>query len=81
MVEKTREELEVLGYTYLLTLCTGAGLDTSGSKAELINRLLEAEGQVSEPVEPAEPAEPAEPTEPTGEPVEPAEPAASEPTE
>lgn len=52
---KTREELEVCGSFYLAGLCESAGLDSSGSKEELIDRLLESEGQVSEPVEPAEP--------------------------
>lgn len=65
----TREELEVLGPDRLECLCLAAGLDGSGTKAELIDRLLEkpelidrlleSEGQVSEPEpEPAEPTEP-----------------------
>ena len=62
MVDKERQaELEGLSPLYLQSLCLGAGLDATGSKAKLINRLLKSESQV----EPPEP--PAEPTEPTGE--------------
>jgi len=57
MVNKARKaELEVLGPLYLQAKCQEAGLDASGSKAELIDRLLESEGQVS--TEPAEATEP-----------------------
>lgn len=72
--EARRAELEGLSGNplYFEALCQGAGLDTSLSKEELIDRLLESEGQV-----PSEPAESTEPTEPT----EPAEPSEPEPTE
>jgi len=88
MVKNARKaELEGLSPLYLEALCQGAGLKSSGSKTQLINRLLAYEAgepieeSDDEPTEPAEPDEPAEPTEPTepAEPDEPAEP--SEPTE
>lgn len=76
MADKERKaELERLSPLYLQSLCLGAGLDASGSKAKLIGRLLKSEGQVSD--EPAEP-EPSEPSEPVGS-VEPAEEQPSEP--
>lgn len=79
MVNEARKaELEVLGRLYLEALCESAGLDSSGSKEELIDRLLKSEGQTEptepteppepEKLEPAEPIEPAEPGEGTGEP-------------
>jgi len=44
MVNEARKaELEGLSPLYIEALCQGAGLDTSGSKEELIDRLLEAE--------------------------------------
>lgn len=75
MVNEARKaELEVMAPLYLESLCERAGIivrqtpigPPSFSKAELIDKLLEAEGQ-------AEPTEPSEPAEPTTEPVEPTE--------
>jgi len=74
-----REELEAHGGYYLTTLCERAGLDRSGSKEELIDRLLAAEGEGAEsaPADAAatETTEPAEgaPAADAGAPAEPAE--------
>jgi len=57
MVKQTRKaELEGLSVLYLESMCHGAGLDASGSKAQLIDRLLKSEGQV--PAEPETEPEP-----------------------
>lgn len=61
---RTRKELEGHGLPSLQFRCAEAGLDVNGSREELIDRLLESEGQPAG--EPAEPEPTTEP-EPTGE--------------
>ena len=79
MVKNARKaELEGLSPLYLEAKCQEAGLDASGSKAQMIGRLLKSEGQVSKPIEPIEPPE--EPVEPV-EPIEPIEPPEEPPSE
>lgn len=68
----TKEELQQRDVEHLRGMCLKAGLDASGNKAALIDRLLNPPELPTEPFEPSEPVEPTELTEPT-EPVEPAE--------
>ena len=58
-----RAELEALGIVEIESLCDKAGIDvTRYSKAELIDRLLDAEGRYEPVAAPDAPVEPPEPS-------------------
>lgn len=76
---KPKQVLQQRSQEHLQGMCRKAGLDDSGSKSALIDRLLDPAGRVlpPAPTEPTEPTEPAEePAEPAEEPAEPSEPEA-----
>lgn len=64
----TKHELQQRSIGHLQGMCRKAGLDDSGSKAELIERLLDPKGRVLPPAPSMPTTEPTAPVKPSEEP-------------